>query len=90
MPTYDYVCTDCGYEFEAFQKMSDAPLKECPECNGNVKRKIGAGLSPVFKGSGFYITDYKKSNPSPSTETKSGGSDTKSTGSSESSGKKAV
>lgn len=59
MPTYDYVCKDCGYQFEAFQKMSDEPLSVCPQCNGEVKRKIGAGLSPIFKGSGFYVTDYK-------------------------------
>ncbi len=59
MPTYDYKCNDCGYTFEAFQKMSDNPLTECPECKGNVKRMIGTGLAPIFKGSGFYETDYK-------------------------------
>ena len=59
MPTYDYKCNNCGYTFEQFQKMSDAPLEECPVCKGEVKRLIGAGLGPIFKGSGFYQTDYK-------------------------------
>lgn len=71
MPTYDYICKVCSHEFEAFQKMSDSPLTECPVCKGEVKRKIGAGLAPVFKGSGFYITDYKKSGTAQSAETKS-------------------
>lgn len=59
MPTYDYRCNECGYTFEYFQKMTDEPLKECPECNGSVKRLLGTGLRPIFKGSGFYETDYK-------------------------------
>jgi putative FmdB family regulatory protein len=59
MPTYDYICEDCHYSFEYFQSMSSEPLTECPKCKGAVKRKIGAGLSPIFKGSGFYQTDYK-------------------------------
>ncbi len=59
MPTYDYKCKDCEYSFELFQKMSDEPVKVCPSCGGNVKRLIGAGSPPIFKGSGFYITDYK-------------------------------
>jgi len=72
MPTYDYKCLKCGYSFENFQKMSDEPLKECPVCKGEIKRMIGAGLSPIFKGSGFYETDYKsnsnkKSSPKPTT-----------------------
>lgn len=61
MPNYDYQCISCGYTFEEFQKMTDESLKECPECKGQLKRLIGAGLSPIFKGSGFYQTDYKKS-----------------------------
>lgn len=63
MPTYDYKCLVCNNSFEVFQKMSDENLKECPECGGNVKRLIGAGLSPIFKGNGFYQTDYKNSSP---------------------------
>ncbi|MFC2134036.1 FmdB family zinc ribbon protein [Bacteroidota bacterium] len=59
MPTYDYKCENCGYVFEHFQKMSDEPLTECHICKGEIKRLIGAGLGPIFKGSGFYQTDYK-------------------------------
>jgi len=59
MPTYDYVCTVCSYEFEEFQKMSDAHLTECPKCKSELRRKIGGGTGLHFKGSGFYITDYK-------------------------------
>ena len=63
MPTYDYKCSKCGHLFEAFQKMSDVPLRDCPKCkaSGTVKRMIGAGAGFIFKGSGFYSTDYKKS-----------------------------
>ncbi len=61
MPTYEYKCLKCNYVFEEFQKMTDAPLTECPKCKGKVKRLIGAGMSPIFKGSGFYETDYKNS-----------------------------
>lgn len=64
MPTYDYVCTNCSHEFEEFQKMSDPLLEVCPECNGKLKRKIGGGAGLLFKGSGFYITDYKNKRPS--------------------------
>ncbi len=61
MPTYEYVCTKCGHEMEAFQSMKDAPLKKCPECGKqSLKRLIGGGAGLIFKGSGFYITDYKK------------------------------
>lgn len=61
MPTYDYICLSCGHNFEMFQKMTEKHLSICPECGGNVKRLIGAGAGPLFKGSGFYQTDYKKS-----------------------------
>lgn len=67
MPTYDYVCEKCGYEFEAFQNITEDPLKVCPKCKGYVKRQIGTGAGLIFKGSGFYITDYKKSKTSPAT-----------------------
>ncbi len=60
MPTYDYECTECGYTFEHFQAMSEAPLETCPECGGKVRRLIGGGLGIIFKGSGFYVTDNKK------------------------------
>ncbi|HEY0944796.1 MAG TPA: FmdB family zinc ribbon protein [Opitutaceae bacterium] len=66
MPTYDYACTECGHEFEAFQSMNDQPLTTCPACKEpKVKRKIGGGAGLIFKGSGFYITDYKNK-PKPS------------------------
>ncbi len=59
MPTYDYRCTVCEHRFEAFQAMSADPLTDCPVCGGQVERLIGGGAGLVFKGSGFYITDYK-------------------------------
>ncbi len=59
MPTYEYECLKCGYRFEKFQNMTAEPLKVCPECNGEVKRLIGSGAGLLFKGSGFYATDYK-------------------------------
>ena len=60
MPTYDYQCLGCGDDFELFQKMSDAAIRSCPKCKGKVKRLIGTGSGLIFKGSGFYATDYKK------------------------------
>ncbi len=59
MPTYEYECLECGKNFEAFQKISDSPLNSCPTCKGNVKRLISSGCGIIFKGSGFYATDYK-------------------------------
>jgi len=59
MPTYEYVCKDCGHTFEAFQKISADPLSTCPKCGGVVERKIFGGAGLIFKGSGFYETDYK-------------------------------
>ena len=67
MPTYEYLCQKCGHEFEVFQAISAKPLQACPQdrCvmkkwgRGRVKRKIGAGAGLLFKGSGFYITDYR-------------------------------
>ncbi|MFH1380692.1 MAG: FmdB family zinc ribbon protein [Candidatus Omnitrophota bacterium] len=60
MPTYEYECLDCGKAFEIFQNMTAKPLKKCPKCKGKVKRLIGRGSGIIFKGSGFYATDYKK------------------------------
>ena len=71
MPTYEYKCLDCNYVFEEFQKMTDEPLTKCPKCNGKLKRLIGAGMAPIFKGSGFYETDYKKSSKSNSSKNES-------------------
>jgi putative FmdB family regulatory protein len=67
MPTYEYVCEKCGHEFEKFQSMADKTLTTCPRevcaekkwARGRVKRKISNGAGLIFKGSGFYITDYR-------------------------------
>ena len=59
MPTYDYKCEKCGITFERFQNITADPIKKCPECDGPVRRLIGAGAGFIFKGSGFYITDYR-------------------------------
>ena len=61
MPTYDYQCESCGHRFEVFQRMSDPKLETCPvdECGGRVKRLPGTGAGLIFKGSGFYQTDYR-------------------------------
>ena len=67
MPTYEYACEKCGQNFEAFQSMRDEPFRECPKdlCrlkkwgHGKVKRLLGAGAGILFRGSGFYITDYR-------------------------------
>jgi putative FmdB family regulatory protein len=64
MPTYDYECQACGHKFEARQSMKDPHLTDCPKegCPGPVKRLIGLGAGLIFKGSGFYITDYRSDN----------------------------
>jgi len=60
MPTYDYRCNDCGHEFELFQSMTEARKRKCPECKKNaLERLIGTGAAVLFKGSGFYETDYR-------------------------------
>ncbi|MFH1201271.1 MAG: zinc ribbon domain-containing protein [Candidatus Omnitrophota bacterium] len=60
MPTYDFECTNCNHHFEAFQTMSAKPLVNCPKCHKpKLKRLIGTGSGVIFKGSGFYQTDYK-------------------------------
>jgi len=61
MPTYEYACNACGIRFEQFQRITAEPLKACPECSGDVKRLISAGAGVIFKGSGFYQTDYRSS-----------------------------
>ena len=58
-PTYEYECLKCNERFEKFQSIKDEPLKKCPQCRGNVRRLIGGGAGLLFKGSGFYITDYR-------------------------------
>ena len=59
MPTYEYVCRDCGHSFEKFQSITADPIETCPVCAGRVERLIGTGGGLIFKGSGFYITDYR-------------------------------
>jgi putative FmdB family regulatory protein len=60
MPTYEYQCEACGHRFEKFQSITAAPIRKCPACNkSKVKRLIGMGAGLLFKGSGFYITDYR-------------------------------
>ncbi len=69
MPTYEYFCPKCGHEMEAFQSMKDDPLKKCPACGKpSLKRKVGGGAGLIFKGTGFYITDYKKTSAPSTTE----------------------
>jgi putative FmdB family regulatory protein len=59
MPTYEYECQRCGRHFDQFQSIKDPPLKRCPKCRGKVQRQIGTGAGIIFKGSGFYATDYR-------------------------------
>ena len=60
MPTYDYECLNCKRRFEIFHKISEKEERICPYCGGRMRRLIGAGCGLIFKGSGFYITDYKR------------------------------
>jgi len=66
MPTYEYECESCGYRFEEFQSIHDEPIKVCPKCGGPVRKLLSSNYGVIFKGSGFYITDYKHKNSSPS------------------------
>src|SRR5437870_10972334 len=78
MPTYDYKCNACGHRFEKFQPMSAAPIKKCPKCGKmKVQRLIGTGAGLIFKGSGFYITDYRDSGYKDKAKAESGSSDGK-------------
>lgn len=89
MPTYEYVCSKCGHEFEKFQSMSESPLTVCPKelCGqkkwgkGKVKKQIGAGAGLIFKGSGFYITDYRSEKYKAAAKKESGTGETKSSSS---------
>ena len=76
MPNYDYECQKCGHRFEIFQSMNDAKLVDCPlpECDGQVKRLLGTGAGLIFKGSGFYQTDYRSSSYQAGAKADGGGS----------------
>lgn len=79
MPTYDYRCGNCEHEFELFQKMSDSPKRKCPECGKNaLDRLIGTGAAVLFKGSGFYQTDYRSEGYKKAAKSDSGDSSSKS------------
>ena len=74
MPTYDYVCDGCGHAFELFQSMTDSVKKTCPKCKKKkLRRLIGAGGAIVFKGSGFYKTDYRSESYKKGAAAESGG-----------------
>src|SRR5690349_22122502 len=73
MPTYEYVCTACDHRFEDFESMSAKPQVKCPECGKRkLRRLFGTGAGIIFKGSGFYETDYKKKTGGPSSSEKEG------------------
>ena len=88
MPTYEYVCTKCDHQFETFQSMKDKALTVCPKekCKlkrwgkGRVKKLLGSGAGLIFKGSGFYITDYRSEGYKQAAKKEAGGGETKSTG----------
>lgn len=60
MPTYEYECRKCGHVFDVFQSMTDERISRCPKCRGKVVRLFGTGSGIIFKGSGFYETDYRR------------------------------
>ena len=74
MPTYEYRCPACGADFEKFQKMSDPPAAECPSCGAAAERRMSGGAGLLFKGSGFYITDYRGEGYKKAAEAEKGGS----------------
>ena len=78
MPTYEYKCDACGHEFERFQSITAEPIRRCPECGkAKVRRLIGTGAGLIFKGSGFYITDYRDKSYTDKAKAETGGGDAK-------------
>ncbi|MGA1875142.1 MAG: FmdB family zinc ribbon protein [bacterium] len=59
MPTYEYLCESCGHKFDKFQNMYDLPIEKCPKCGREIRRLVSPGAGIIFKGNGFYQTDYK-------------------------------
>ncbi len=79
MPTYEYACDSCGHEFEEFQSITAKPLRKCPECKKPaLRRLIGTGAGIIFKGSGFYQTDYRSDSYKKAAEKETGGTSAKS------------
>jgi len=81
VPTYEYRCTKCGHRFSEFQRIVDPPIRNCPKCRKKncVEQLISGGSGLIFKGSGFYATDYKRTSKPPATESKPAESKPKST-----------
>lgn len=78
MPTYEYLCSKCGHKFEKFQSITAPAIKQCPACKKNsVQRLIGTGAGLIFKGSGFYITDYRSEGYKEKAKAEGGSSETK-------------
>jgi len=77
MPTYEYRCTACGFDFEKFQRMSDEPGADCPQCAARAERRMSGGAGLLFKGSGFYITDYRSDSYKSAAKADSGGGESK-------------
>ena len=78
MPTYAYVCQSCHHEFDAFQGIKAGPLRKCPACGqATLKRLIGSGAGILFKGSGFYCTDYRSDGYKSAVKTETGGDKSK-------------
>jgi putative FmdB family regulatory protein len=80
MPTYEYRCTACGAEFEKFQRMSEEPAADCTACGKPAERRLSGGAGLLFKGSGFYITDYRSDSYKQAAKSENGGSEKKSDG----------
>ena len=90
MPTYEYKCDACGYEFERFQPITSAAIKRCPKCGkAKVRRLIGTGAGLIFKGSGFYITDYRDKSYTDKAKAESGNGSVESKGAEKSDAKTA-
>ncbi|MHC4337511.1 MAG: FmdB family zinc ribbon protein [Planctomycetota bacterium] len=80
MPTYEYICEECGYEFEQFQSITARALRQCPKCGRRkLKRLIGVGSGVIFKGSGFYETDYRSESYKEAEKKEKGAADTSDT-----------